>query len=378
MKKVLVIAPYQYLPYFSGGQKLIAQFLHYLGKEVTLDVISVAANDISLIKTYTLKPLLKKSFARYFDTSLIKKITAEVEKNNYDNIIWEHPYFAWLAFKVRKKTGAKTFIHTHNIEHQRFRSLGKWWWRVLRMYEKWCFKKADGLFFITPEDKAFAMQQWKIAGEKCFDLPVGVELSGYPTDKATCRNSISEKHTIPSENRVILFNGLLRYKPNLDALKIILDTINPLLQNEKGFKYTILICGKDLPIEFNELKAYRDKNIIYAGFVDDIDTYFKGSDIFLNPVQSGGGIKTKMVEAIAYGTTVVATNAGAAGIDPSVCGQKLILVKDDDWNKFAKAITRESKPNEPTPIAYYEKYYWGNIIKRITTENMFSKITLNR
>jgi hypothetical protein len=41
MKKVLAIAPYSYLPYFSGGQKFIALFFEHLGKEVELTVISV-------------------------------------------------------------------------------------------------------------------------------------------------------------------------------------------------------------------------------------------------------------------------------------------------------------------------------------------------
>jgi hypothetical protein len=30
----------------------------------------------------------------------------------------------------------------------------------------------------------------------------------------------------------------------------------------------------------NELKEYGDKNIVYAGFVPDIEMYFKGADLF--------------------------------------------------------------------------------------------------
>ena len=62
MKKVLAIAPYSYLPFFSGGQKLIAQFFEHLGKETELTVISVAENDFSDVKNYKTVPLLKKSF----------------------------------------------------------------------------------------------------------------------------------------------------------------------------------------------------------------------------------------------------------------------------------------------------------------------------
>ena len=56
-------------------------------------------------------------------------------------MICEHPYFAWLAFAVRKRTGINVIIHTHNIEYQRFRSTGKWWWPILKVYEKSVLKK---------------------------------------------------------------------------------------------------------------------------------------------------------------------------------------------------------------------------------------------
>jgi polysaccharide biosynthesis protein PslH len=367
MTKVLAIAPYPYLPFSSGGQKFIAQFLEYLGKEVDLTVISVAANDFSLAKTYKTIPLLKKSFSRYFDFSLVSKISALVQQEGFDTIIWEHPYYAWLAFRVRKRTGVKTIIHTHNIEYQRFHSTGRWWWPILKMYEKRSFKKADSLLFITPEDKEFAITNWNINKEKCIDVPFGIEIKNYPEDKSAARDSVVEKHLISKEEKILLFNGVLDYKPNLDALKIILDKINPLLLAQSAFRYKIIICGKNLPQEMNSLKEYADKNIIFAGFVPDIETYFKAADIFLNPVQSGGGIKTKMVEAIAYGATVIATKTGSAGIDVSVCGNKLIITPDNDWNGFSKVILNTADNTSKTPQLYYNHYYWRNIIKNLLT-----------
>lgn len=364
MKKVLVIAPYPYLPFFSGGQKFIAQFLEYLSKEVDLTVISVSENDFSLAKTYKTIPLLKKSFSRYIDSSLVKKITQLVQQEKFDAVIWEHPYYAWLANRIKKKTGVKTILHTHNIEYQRFRSTDRWWWPILKVYEKWAFKKADGLFFISPEDKEFAITKWGIAKEKCFDLPFGVAIHESPSDKPANKNIIAQRHGINSNEKIILFNGLLNYKPNLDALKTILTEINPLLLKGNSFPYKIIICGKGLPEEMNELKDYTDKNILYAGFVDNIETYFKAADIFLNPVLSGGGIKTKMVEAIAFGATVISTQSGAAGILKDTCGGKLQIIKDGDWTGFIKAITTINAVTT-TPTAYYNNYYWGNVIKNV-------------
>lgn len=365
MKKVLVIAPYCYLPYHSGGQKFIAQFLQHLGDRTDLTVISVAENDFSRVNNYKTIPLLKRSFSRYYDTRLTKKISAIVNEQGFDTLIWEHPYYAWLAFRIRKRTGVRTFLHTHNIEYQRFKSTGRWWWPVLKWYEKKAFKKADGLFFISPEDKQFAIDQWKIGASKCFDLPFGIEIKEYPADRPACRQAISHRHGINQDEKILLFTGVLSYKPNLDALRIILDTINPSLTTS-GLKYRIIICGKGLPDEMNNLGAYKDRHIIYAGFVEDIETYYKAADIFLNPVLSGGGVKTKIVEAIAYGATVVSTETGAIGVDKTVCGEKLVVVNNGDWAAFsAKLIQLNTASDQSTPLRYYRKYNWEAVIDSI-------------
>ncbi|HEY2722538.1 MAG TPA: glycosyltransferase family 4 protein [Chitinophagaceae bacterium] len=367
MKKILVIASYQYIPYFSGGQKSIAQFLDYLGKESDLTVISVAENDPSLIKTYKhLGWLKKKPLSRYADWGLISRLTTLIKSEKFDLVIWEHPYYTWLAKTIKRRTGLTTLLHVHNIEYKRFQSTNKWWWPLLKQYEKWFFRLADQLLFVSPDDKKFAVEQWKIDQSKCIEVAFGVEISQFPVDKEACRKNLHALHIIPSNEKILLFNGLLDYKPNLDAVMVILNDINPLLLKADGFNYKIIICGKRLPSELNELKEYIDKNIIYAGFVEDIDMYFKGADLFLNPVQTGGGIKTKMVEAIAFGTTVITTETGAMGIHRDICGGKLVVVADNDWQSFVKAIVDKSNKEEITPPSYYEYYYWGSIVKKIS------------
>jgi glycosyltransferase involved in cell wall biosynthesis len=364
MKKVFDIVPYTYLPYHSGGQKSIAQFLDYLAEEVDLTVMGVEDNDFSLVK-YKSVPLLKKTRSRYFNIGLVSKITKLVKKEKPDIIIWEHPYFAWLAFWVRRKTGVKTILHTHNIEYQRFQTFGKWWWPILRNYERWSFRKADVLFFISPEDRQFAISEWKINADKCVTIPFGVPTKEFPADKSEARQKVAQLHSIKDDEKILLFNGVLDYKPNLDALKAIVDEINPLLMAATAFKYKIIICGKHLPADMDSLKAYADKNIIFAGFVADIEMYFKAADIFINPVQSGGGIKTKMVESIAFGTTVVATETGAVGINRNVCGEKLFVVPDNDWKAVADLIVKQAGVKSTTPPSYYQEYYWGNIIRKL-------------
>lgn len=365
MKKVLVIAPYAYLPYFSGGQKSIAQFLEYLGKKTQLTVISVSKNDFTLAKTYKGLPMLSNSFFRYADYSLIRKITALIKEHQFDTVIWEHPYYSWLAYCIRKRTGVKTIFHTHNIEYKRFRSTGKWWWPVLKFYERRCLRKADALFFISREDMEFATSTWHIDPAKCTQLAFGVEIAGCPADRPEAKRIVQEKHGINPGEKILFFNGLLNYQPNTEALDIILEKINPLLQNAPDFQYKILICGKGLPDSYDNLARYSDKNVIYAGFVEDIELYFRGVDMFISPVLSGGGVKTKMVEAIAFGNTVVSTESSATGIDQNACGKKLLVIKDGDWENMARLIINYKEWDSVTPVAFYDIYNWEKIIEKV-------------
>jgi len=88
-------------------------------------------------------------------------------------------------------------------------------------------------------------------------------------------------HGLNGDEQILLFNGALDYAPNFEAVKIITDKINPELLATSSFKYKIIICGRGLPASLNNLEAYRDKNIIYTGFVPDIEMYVKGADLFI-------------------------------------------------------------------------------------------------
>ena len=119
-----------------------------------------------------------------------------------------------------------------------------------------------------------------------------------------------------------------------------------------------------LPDFFNDLREYADKNVIYAGFVDDISLYFKAADIFLNPILSGGGVKTKAIEAIAMNCTVVSTELGAMGLKKEVCGEKLKVVQQGEWKLFAELVIQSANETARTPKEFFNYYYWENIVER--------------
>lgn len=364
MKKVLTIVPYQFLPYFSGGQKLIAQFNYFLGDVCELHVAGTLDNNSTDINSYCFHPLLKKSRFRYIDLTAYYRLKKLIRNKVIDTVILEHPYLGWLGWLIKKTGPLKLAIHTHNIEYERFRTLGKPWWKILQWYETAVLRSADIVFCISDEDRQWMIDKMQVKAEKCILVPYGITAEAVPTDKAMCKKQVCIQHQIDASKKILFFNGLLDYKPNTDALKAILEEINPLLL-QTNLSYHILIAGKRLPESFNELKHWNNVNISYAGFVEDIDFYTKAADVLLNPVTSGGGVKTKMIEALGMNTTVVATATGASGVKKELCGEKLVVVPDDNWQLFVEAVVSATTQEYTTPDEFYNMYSWKKITQRV-------------
>jgi glycosyltransferase involved in cell wall biosynthesis len=367
MKNVLSLVSYQFLPAKMGGQKGIAFFNRFFCRHVNLTCVTTKKNDPVCADGYEVLNILSNSKFRYINILYFFTLRKLIREKNITHLLLEHPYYGWLGILMKYFCKVSLIVHSHNIESDRFKSMGKWWWRILASYESITYKNADTCFFINDEDKDYAIQHFNIAKRKCFTITYGFELSKPPTreEKTIARNFLQSKYGIDPQDRLLLFNGTLDYKPNLDAIEIILKKINPVLI-DLHFKYKIIICGKNIPAFYNDLRGYVNQNIIFAGFVDDITTYFKGSDIFINPVIDGGGIKTKLVESLGYNMNVITTSNGAIGVPLSITGDKMLIIKNDNWQLFAEEIMKTITTGD-IPVAFFEHFYWEKIAVKAAT-----------
>ncbi|UEG49055.1 glycosyltransferase [Ferruginibacter lapsinanis] len=362
MPNVLSIIPYQFLPPKTGGQRCIAFFYRFFSKHTSVTCVGVKANDLSVATDYTILPLLANNKFRYINPLYFFVLKRLIQRNNITHIIIEHPYYGWLGLLLAAFTNAKLVVRSHNIEGLRFKEMRKWWWKILWQYEKYIHRNADINFFITDEDKQYGIEKFGLSVEKCITITYGFEMNTPPSIEAKTKahTFLSTKHQIAADEKILLFNGVLDYPPNTQALRIITEVICPLLL-KKNFSFKIIICGKSLPQDFNNFSDH--ENIIYTGFVDDINIYFAGADIFINPVIEGGGIKTKLVDALGSNLSSVSTQRGATGIPLSITGNKLKLVRDGDWEEFVNQIIA-TDTSELMPPPFYQHFYWGNIAQK--------------
>jgi glycosyltransferase involved in cell wall biosynthesis len=361
MANVLSIVTYKILPPKLGGQKGIALFNEYFSKEVNLFCFTIQDNDPSLAP-YPVFNRLSNEKLRYINPFYLQKIRKIIREKNITHVIVEHPYYGWMALLLKKYEKVKVIVHSHNIESERFKTVNKWWWKILWYYEKWIHTKTDFTFCITEKDRNYFHEKYKLPLQKSAVITYGISWNEAPTEEErnNAKKILLERYSLPLETKLFLFNGTLNYHPNLVAVKNIIEKINPLF-SKKNKEYRIIICGKGLPAEMNELKDYASQNIIYAGFVDDITEYFKGADVFINPVNDGGGIKTKLVEALGYNMNAVSTENGAIGVEENICNGKLYLSGNQDWEAFVNKMERSLENLNNIPPSYFDHFYWKNI-----------------
>lgn len=363
---VLAIVSYPFLPATTGGEICTFGLHNELAKTNQVTVFTVKPYSQKFTKpNFDLLAKMPFKATRYINIFVFFTIKKLIKEKQIDLLFFEQTWYGWLLWLLKIFTHKKIYIRAHNIEHLRFKSIGKTWWKLLFYYEKWTYNAADKVFFLTEEDRQKAVEVFKLAVSKTKVIPYGIDLAQIPLKGENAVDNVKQRHSIKPEENILLFYGTMGYKPNNDAVLYLLEKLQPTLQKHPQFHYKIVVCGKNLPLTI-EQKIKANPSIIYAGFVENLNEYIDAAKVVLNPVITGGGVKTKAIDALARNANLVSTESGAIGIEKSVCGNKLMIVPDNDVNIFAQAIIKTcDAPLTNIPNQFYQTYNWGNIIKRL-------------
>lgn len=165
---------------------------------------------------------------------------------------------------------------------------------------------------------------------------------------------------VQKEKESFAFIGNFKVAANVDSLLLIYNEILPKL----NFNYKFYVIGY-MP---QELKTkLKDDRIILCGRIEDARPVIKKCPLFLAPIAYGTGIKTKILEAMAMGVTVVTNSVGVEGID-GVDGVHYLVNDNSDEianivnNVVAGQIDVENI-SKSGQLLMKEKYKWENIFK---------------
>lgn len=150
--------------------------------------------------------------------------------------------------------------------------------------------------------------------EKIRYIPNGVERKIFHPVDAGQKDILRKKLDLPLDKKIVVYTGRLNKGKGLEML---MEVWHRLLNTEKDIFLVVAGSGSNqfLSIE-GELKRYvRNENmsnsVVFTGYIHNIDEYLKASDIFVLPSELEG-LSCSILEALACGVHVVATDVGGA------------------------------------------------------------------
>jgi polysaccharide biosynthesis protein PslH len=170
----------------------------------------------------------------------------------------------------------------------------------------------------------------------------------------------------PDEQRIV-FSGTLDFRPNVDAVTWFAQRVLPLVRVRHP-RAELIVVGRRPTPALEQMAA--DQLITLTGEVPDARPYLAAASVYVVPMRIGGGVRLKLLEALALEAPVVCTSLGAEGVIGLQHEMHCLLA--DDPTGFARAVIRLLDDPElgrrlgaagRTLVA--KRYDWDEIVPRL-------------
>ena len=258
--------------------------------------------------------LKNKSYnvTRFYDKKIAEKVEEELERGQYNVAILESIYLL-PYLQLFKDKGVKVIVRTHNIEHQIWAGMSDntasllkgWYYRKLAKqlltYELNELSKVNGIISITEEDAKFFQQ-----------FEPEVMTTAIPT---------SVKTNFPAADYSksdFYFLGAMDWMPNQEGIQWMIKEVIP--EGLKGTQF--YVGGKSL-----KEKEFDHPSVVNCGEIKNAIDFITDHGICVIPMQSGSGLKIKLLENMAMGKPIITTTEGVRGVN--ITHNKEVLIADD-------------------------------------------------
>lgn len=129
--------------------------------------------------------------------------------------------------------------------------------------------------------------------------------------------------------RTLLFCGTLDWYPNTEAMKFFFDMVWPkLIRLDRDTE--IYVVGANPPKWLRRLSA-TDRRVHVPGFVEDVRPFFRQATAYVCPIRDGGGTRLKILDALAMGVPLLATQFAYSGLGLRNEDHVLMADKPDEF-----------------------------------------------
>lgn len=236
-------------------------------------------------------------------------------------------------FALRVNGGAHRVLDLHNAlwklycrlaETLRFgprKLLAERDWRLLQRYEGEMCRRFDSVLAVSEADRRALIEVG--ARDDVMVIPIAID-----TDEVTVIARTPARPTI-------MHIGTMDWPANVDGILWFLHDIFPRVKAQVPDVRCVLI-GARPPHEIVHW-GQTDPSVEVTGYVEDPSRYLRESTLMVVPLRSGGGMRVKILNALAQGIPLVTTTIGGEGI--AIRHEEQALIADEP-EAFADAVVR--------------------------------------
>jgi glycosyltransferase involved in cell wall biosynthesis len=335
--KILMLTPYLPYPLLSGGQIRTYNLLKKISTKYDVTLFALIKEEserqylpelekycskVKLFKRskkpFTLKNIFSTAFSsfpflviRNHVPETIEAVRAELAAEEYDLIHAETFYMMpnipdtkipiILVEQTIEYLGYESFAD--KVKFKPLRSLLKVDIDKIRKWEEYYWQHCTKLITMSEDDRQFIS---KVIPEKDKDK-IEVVSNGVDVQWFT-----EKKRKVPAEPTVLSV-GTFNWLPNVEAVNFLVRKIWPLIKNKLP-QTKLWIVGNAPTREVFEYQK-KDSSITITGGIPDIRDAFTNAHVLVAPVFSGKGTRYKILEAMAAGTPIVATDIAVEGLN---------------------------------------------------------------
>ncbi|MFI5341329.1 MAG: glycosyltransferase family 4 protein [Candidatus Methylomirabilales bacterium] len=343
--RLLFLTPAPPSPSLGGGSLRMYHVVRFLAERFDLDLIAPALEGAEEAERSLLKICSHAEFVppsrgglrrRWLrvgpyerDPALAAVVLRRLQSGAYGALHVEKP--AMLPYLPRE-TGIPvtldTFAYgligaTRALRHERgLLTRARNLLRLVRFaaFDAFCWPSTHCILVVSEVDRQRCLRQRP--GRRVLVIPNGV-------DCARIRPAPVREDGPP----ILVFTGDMSFEPNIEAAGILASRVFPAIQTRYPTAELRLV-GRNPAARVSALLG---PGIIVTGEVPDMLPHLHSAMVYVAPLATGAGTRTKLLEAMAAGLPIVTTRVGIEGID-AVDGQQVILA--DDPEAFTAAVLR--------------------------------------
>src|SRR3989338_8882246 len=347
--RILIISPVTPYPVHHGAGSTIYGYIRALREEFDILFAGFCPERFRSQAQEGLDQLCRKAWlfeappARRLDAFsptpfLFSNLQSDVMRRAVDRILEEErpdlvqvEYLGMAGYAERAR--CPRIVRAHVLE---------WWhyylnWRRTRGFRK----RLENLFWsldsIRHNRRTLESFDWVLVTseperERALELVPQARVEALPFFLLDCEYFRPALH--PPRDPQMVFVGFLPHTPNEDALTYFIRDVLPLVRREEP-RARLVVAGEGASNAL--LGLMHDHSVEYLGYVEDLRDLYRSSRVYVAPINSGGGIRTKIVEAMAAGVPVVANSFAPLGL--GLLPDHHLMVRDDPAGE-ATAIVR--------------------------------------